>query len=76
MKKTLYISAIAAMMAGTALTSCSDFLEAENKSAGGNTAEKYFSAKPDVLLTSAYATLQPIADQEHKRFELFHPQSP
>ena len=64
MKKIIYISAIATMMAGTALTSCSDFLEAENKSAGGNTAEKYFSAKPDVLLTSAYATLQPIADQE------------
>lgn len=64
MKKTLYISAIAAMMAGTALTSCSDFLEAENKSAGGNTAEDFFAKKPQTLLYSAFAALQPIADQE------------
>ena len=64
MKKIIYISAIAAMAVGTALTSCSDFLEAENKSAGGQSAEQFFSAKPQTLLYSAFATLQPIADQE------------
>lgn len=64
MKKIIYISAIAAMAVGTALTSCSDFLEADNKSAGGQTAEKFFSSKPETMLYSAFATLQPIADQE------------
>jgi hypothetical protein len=64
MKKIIYISAIAAMAVGTALSSCSDFLEAENKTAGGQTAEQFFSSKPGTMLYSAFATLQPIADQE------------
>ncbi|MBQ0057042.1 MAG: RagB/SusD family nutrient uptake outer membrane protein [Bacteroidales bacterium] len=42
MKKILYISTLA-LFAGASLMSCSDFLEAENKSAGGQTAEEYFS---------------------------------
>ena len=50
MKKIIYISAIAAMAVGTALTSCSDFLEAENKSAGGQSAEQFFSATGKILL--------------------------
>lgn len=42
MKKIKYISAFA-LVAGLSLTSCSDFLDAENKSAGGQTAEEYFT---------------------------------
>jgi hypothetical protein len=42
MKKILYISALAVMSAAT-LSSCDDFLEADNKSAGGQTADSYFS---------------------------------
>lgn len=44
MKKLQYISALA-LAAGMTLTSCSDFLEAENKSAGGQTAENYFTTE-------------------------------
>lgn len=42
MKKILYISALALMSAAT-LSSCDDFLDADNKSAGGQTADGYFS---------------------------------
>ena len=42
MKKLQYISALA-LAAGLTFTSCGDFLDAENKSAGGQTAESYFS---------------------------------
>jgi hypothetical protein len=42
MKKILYISALAVMSAAT-LSSCDDFLDADNKSAGGQTADSYFS---------------------------------
>lgn len=41
MKKILYISALA-IVSSMSLTSCEDFLEAENKSAGGATSDKYF----------------------------------
>lgn len=42
MKKILYISTLA-LAAGAAFSSCSDFLEADNKSAGGQTASDYFN---------------------------------
>jgi len=58
MKKNIYLSVVAMLLAGTALTSCDDFLEAENKSAGGQTAEQRFTDDPDALLTSAYNTLK------------------
>ena len=62
MKKTLYISAIVALMAGASLTSCSDFLEAKDKSSGGIDDESYFSSNPATLLTSAYVNLRSYSD--------------
>lgn len=62
MKKTLYISAIAALLAGSTLSSCSDFLDADNKSAGGVTADEYFTNDPQALLTSAYASMKGFAN--------------
>lgn len=44
MKKIQYIT-VMAFAAGLSLTSCSDFLDAENKSAGGQTAEQYFTTE-------------------------------
>lgn len=63
MKKSLYITAIAALLAGTTLTSCSDFLEAENKSAGGTTSDQFFGSKADAMLTSAYISLKNFNNQ-------------
>ncbi|MBP3245325.1 MAG: RagB/SusD family nutrient uptake outer membrane protein [Bacteroidaceae bacterium] len=63
MKKTLYIPVIAAFCAGFALTSCSDFLEAENKKAGGQTAEGYFSSDATSLLTTAYSGLKSLSTE-------------
>lgn len=63
MKKSLYITAIAAMLAGTALTSCSDFLDADNKSAGGTSSDQFFSSTPEAMLTSAYASLRNFNNQ-------------
>ena len=56
MKKTLYLSLIAALLAGGTLTSCSDFLDAENKSAGGSAADN-IQKDPDILLTTVYKSL-------------------
>ena len=42
MKKYIYILG-AALVSSLILTSCKDFLEAENKSAGGQTAEQFFN---------------------------------
>lgn len=58
MKKNIYISVIAALFAGFTLTACSDFLEAENKSAGGQTADDVFSKDASTLLTAAYSSLK------------------
>ena len=58
MKKNIYLSVIAALFAGFTLTACSDFLEAENKSAGGQTAEEIFSKDASSLLTAAYSSLK------------------
>ena len=49
---------IAALFAGSTLTACSDFMEAENKSAGGQTAEQYFNKDASSLLTAAYSSLK------------------
>lgn len=54
MKKSLYISAIAFLMAGTALTSCSDYLEADDKTNGNKDADTYLNANPSALLMAAY----------------------
>ena len=58
MKKKLYISVFAALLTGLFMTSCSDFLEAENKSAGGKTADQVFSKDATSLLTAAYSSLK------------------
>ena len=61
MKKNIYLSVIAALFAGFTLTACSDFLEAENKTAGGQTAEDYFTKDATSLLTSAYESMKAYA---------------
>lgn len=58
MKKNIYISVIAALFAGFTLTACSDFLEAENKTAGGKTADDVFGKDATSLLTAAYSSLK------------------
>ena len=58
MKRNIYLSVIAALFAGFTLTACSDFMEAENKSAGGQTAEQYFNKDASTLLTAAYSSLK------------------
>ena len=61
MKKNIYLSVIAALFAGFTLTACSDFLEAENKTAGGQTADDYFGKDATSLLTSAYESMKAYA---------------
>lgn len=61
MNKKIYISVLAALMTGLVMTSCSDFLEAENKTAGGQTADDYFGKDPNALLTATYSSLKSIA---------------
>lgn len=58
MKKKLYISVFAALLTGMFMTSCSDFLEAENKTAGGKTADDVFGKDASTLLTAAYSSLK------------------
>ena len=58
MKKNIYLSVIAALFAGFTLTACSDFLDAENKTAGGQTADDVFSKDATSLLTAAYSSLK------------------
>ena len=60
MKKIKYISIVSALFAGLVSTSCSDFLEAENKSAGG-TADEYFGKDPSSLLVATYEDLRDVA---------------
>lgn len=58
MNKYIYKSFAACLAVGMALSSCSDFLEAENKSSGGNDADKYFKADATELLTASYNDLK------------------
>ena len=59
MKTTkLLISSL--LVAAFALSSCESYLEPENKKAGGQTAEKYFTENPDALLVYAYSLLKPV----------------
>jgi hypothetical protein len=61
MKKNILLSVIAALFAGFTLTACSDFLEAENKTAGGQTADDFFGKDASSLLTSTYESLKAYA---------------
>lgn len=65
MKKIFYISAMA-LAAGAALTSCSDFLEADNKSAGGQTADQYFNTPEGLAAwrTNTYYSIRPLATNQ------------
>lgn len=63
MKHSLYITAAVALLAGATLTSCSDFLDAENKSAGGTDSDSYFSNNATSLLTSVFASLKNFNNQ-------------
>ena len=59
MKKYIYLFMVAFLSMGS-LTSCSDFLEAENKSAGGQTADDRFGADATQYLTATYNSLKSI----------------
>lgn len=59
MKRYKYLFAVALFALGMA--SCSDFLDAENKSSGGNDADSYFSSDASELLTTAYYTLKTLS---------------
>ncbi len=60
MKKKIYLSTIAVLLAGITLTSCDDFLDAENKTAGGQTADDYFGKDASSLLTATYESMKSI----------------
>ena len=61
MKKITYISVFAALMTGLFMTSCSNFLEAENKTTGGQTADDIFGKDPSKFLNATYNTLKSVA---------------
>lgn len=59
--KVLKIFTIAA--AALFMTGCSsDFLEADNKSSGGNTDDAYFSKHPESMLYTAYTSLKDVVN--------------
>ena len=59
MRKYSYIIA-AVLMSALALTGCKDYLEAENKTAGGQTAEQFFNGDATSLGVYAYSLLKPV----------------
>ena len=58
--KTRNIFVGALLFWGLLLTGCDSFLTPENKTAGGQSAEKYFSEDPATLRVYAYSLLKPI----------------
>lgn len=60
MKKNIFISALVVLLSGIAMTSCDNFLEAENKTAGGKSADDFFGEDASSLLTSTYSSLKSI----------------
>lgn len=64
MKRTSYIITTA-LLAMLGFSSCSDFLEAENKSAGGQDADEYFSTAAGIsgMRTAAYYAMKDIFAQ-------------
>ena len=63
MKKSIFSTVIVALLSGMVLTSCSDFLDAENKSAGGQTTDKYFGGDVSSLLVTAYNSFDALVNQ-------------
>ena len=64
MKKYISILGVA-MISALVLTSCKDFLEADNKTAGGQTAEEVFSKDATSLGVYAYSLLKPIVTRNN-----------
>ena len=60
MKKYIYLFMVTFLSMG-ALTSCSDFLDAENKKMGGQTADDYFGNDASELLVTTYQSLKTLA---------------
>jgi len=58
MNKYKYLSVAALASLGLMMTSCDDFLTAENKSAGGQTADDTFSKDASSFLVSSYYNLR------------------
>lgn len=63
MKKDIIKSIAVLTLAGFSFMSCSDFLDAENKTAGGTEADGYFSNAPSEFLVSAYESLKVLSTQ-------------
>lgn len=59
MKKYIYIIG-AALVSSLLLTGCKDFLVADNKTAGGQTAEQFFNGDATSLGVYAYSLMKPI----------------
>ena len=58
--KTTKLVIASLLVSALALTSCEKYLEPENKTAGGQTAENYFNGDPNSLLVYAYSLLKPV----------------
>lgn len=63
MKRYIYKSIAMMFAAGSLMTSCSDFLDAENKTAAGIEAGDYFGKSPNDLLVTVYSNLKSIVTQ-------------
>ena len=64
MKKYIFILC-AALISAVSLTSCKDFLEAENRTAGGQTAEQFFNGDATSLGVYAYSLMKPIVTRNN-----------
>ena len=63
MKKYVYKSIAMLFAAGAIMSSCSDFLDAENKTAAGVEADEYFGKTPNELLVAVYSNLKSLVTQ-------------
>lgn len=63
MKKYVYKSIAMLFAAGAIMSSCSDFLDAENKTAAGVEADEYFGKTPNELLVTVYSNLKSLVTQ-------------
>jgi len=63
MKKKLYYSVIAAALMGIGFASCADYLEAEYRTNGGQTADDQFSKDPQSLLNASLLNFCKLTNQ-------------
>ena len=66
--KTTKLVIASLLVSALALTSCEKYLEPENKTAGGQTAENYFNGDPNSLLVYAYSLLKPVMTNNQSIF--------